>query len=180
MSHHLLVIRSGADAASYEGLHANPILPYRAGTNLHIDQVNWRFVETLPGVSTLAHGLTHTGDRTWCNILIHHRFPVHIRGLHKWNTICVCPLGYTVYHLACTMQPRGCIEIGRQLFTFAHVECWKILHIRMLHRIDCVMPANRYIRGPLSLVFLSLYVFITLLIFPEDYWSLSFLYLLYM
>ena len=45
-------------------------------------------------------------------------FPVHIRGIHKWNTILCTPLGCAVHHLPCTAQPKERTGMG-QVFTFA-------------------------------------------------------------
>ena len=39
----------------------------------------------------------------WCNILIRHHSPVHIRGMYKWNTNLCMPLDCTVCHLAFTV-----------------------------------------------------------------------------
>ena len=55
------------------------------------------------------------GIFNWFNILIHPIFPIHIRGVHKWNTcLCMCmTLGYIVHDLACTVQPRENTGMGK-------------------------------------------------------------------
>ena len=68
----------------------------------------WKFSHCATKLNTLR-----------CNILIRHHFPVHMRGIHKWN-VCVCPKGCTVHGLACTAQPAGIQEWGKSL----HLHVW--------------------------------------------------------
>ena len=49
----------------------------------------------------------------WCNILICSHFPIHIRGIYKWNTNWSMPLGCAVHHSACTTQCGGCTRMGK-------------------------------------------------------------------
>ena len=67
-----------------------------------------------------ANGLTSLQSKDRCNILIRPHFPVHEKGVHKWNTLSCMPLGCAVHHVACTEQLQGHTGMG-QVFTFARV-----------------------------------------------------------
>ena len=48
------------------------------------------------------------------------------------DTIYVCPSSI-IHHLACVAKAMGHTRI-EQVFTFAHVEWWNIVQVRMLHQ----------------------------------------------
>ena len=59
-----------------------------------------------------------------CNILIRPHFPVHMRGLHKWNThlymsLNLCSTSFSIYCTICGSYRNG--GGGGEAFTFADV-----------------------------------------------------------
>ena len=49
-------------------------LPEQSVAHINTDVSNIKYLDTIK----------HSINR--CNTLIHHHFPVHLRGVHKWNT----------------------------------------------------------------------------------------------
>ena len=86
-------------------------------------------------------GVQHT-TYTWCNILIRPHFPVHIKGIPKWDTHLYMPLECRVHHLACTAQRREHIGI-RQVLTFAHVWWWNIVWVKMFTLILLICSVTK-------------------------------------
>ena len=97
---------------------------------------NVHCLQTSPIKFDYMRNISETGvlytTYTWCNILIRPHFPVHIKGIPKWDTHLYMPLECRVHHLACTAQRRGHKGM-RQVLTFAHVWWWILCKWKCLY-----------------------------------------------
>ena len=78
----------------------------RSRTNMKSTILNVTLLVTLLVFMDRKWNNLNENLETWCNILILHRFPVHTRSMHKWNTRLCMALGLcsTSFSIYCATQ----------------------------------------------------------------------------